>query len=41
MVRMEMDFPENIKDFFMELGKSDDEDTNDVLGMENSTDEDE
>ncbi len=41
MVWMKMAFQENIKDLFKELDNSEDEDVNDVLGMDDSTDEDE
>ncbi len=41
MVRMELAFPRNIKDLFIELDNSEDEGTNDELGIDNATDEDE
>ncbi len=41
MVWMKMAFQENIKDLFKELDNSEDEDVNDVLGMDDGTDEDE
>ncbi len=41
MVRMELAFPRNSKDLFIELDNSEDEDANDELGMENTTNEDE
>ncbi len=40
MVRVELAFPRNIKDLFIELDNSEDEDTNDELGMDNATNED-
>ncbi len=40
MVLMDMAFTENIKDLFMELDDSEIEDTNDVMRMDDDTDED-
>ncbi len=41
MVWIELAFPGNIEDQFMELDNSEDEDENDELGMNKDTDEDE